>query len=112
MIEAGTVGAVFKIDDQATPILQRLADQFNALTAPIDHLKESLAGIGADNGPLKALKEQLGLVGKAGEDASGIITGAFSRVDGAIDGTIGRVRALQESLAATAREADTTACRR
>jgi hypothetical protein len=65
-----------------------------------------MANIGGMDGGLAKLQEQLGLTGKAGEDASGIITGAFGRVDGAVDSTIGRVNALKESLASAAREVE------
>jgi hypothetical protein len=107
LISAGEVGATFRITDEASGVLQRLADEFNRLQGPIDKLKESLAGIGgAEDGPLAKLREQFGLVGKSGTEASGIITEAFGKVDGAVDGTIGRVNALKESLAGAAREAE------
>jgi hypothetical protein len=107
MISAGEIGAVFRVDDQASAVLQRLADEFNRLQGTIDAIKESMSSIGAaEDGPLAKLREQFAQVGKAGEDASGIITGAFGKVDGSIDGTIGRVNALKESLAGAAREAE------
>jgi hypothetical protein len=107
VISAGEVGAVFTIKDDASGALERLARQFNELQGTIDHIKETMASLGgAEDGPLAKLREQFGLVGRAGEDASGVITGAFGKVDGAVDGTIGRVNALRESLASAAREAE------
>jgi hypothetical protein len=104
VIEAGTVGAVFEIRNDASAALERLAREFNELQVSIDKIKESMAGIGsAEDGPIAKLREQFAQVGKAGEDASGIIMGAFGKVDGSIDGTIGRVNALRDSLAGAAR---------
>jgi hypothetical protein len=66
-----------------------------------------MAGIGAaEDGPLAKLREQFLQVGKSGEDASSVIMGAFGKVDGAVDGTIGRVNALKDSLASAAKEAE------
>jgi hypothetical protein len=107
VIEVGTVGAVFTIRDDASAALERLAAQFNSLQGTIDKIKESMSSIGAaEDGPLAKLREQFAQVGKAGEDASSIITGSFGKVDGSIDGTIGRVNALKESLAGAAWEAE------
>jgi hypothetical protein len=107
VISAGEVGAIFTIKDEASGALERLARQFNELQGTIDHIKETMAGLGgAEDGPLAKLREQFGLVGRAGEDASGVITGAFGKVDGAVDGTIGRVDRLRESLASAAGEAE------
>jgi hypothetical protein len=107
LIEAGTVGAVFDIRNDASAALERLAREFNELQVSIDKIKESMASIGAaEDGPIARLREQFAQVGRAGEDASSIIMGAFGKVDGSVDGTIGRVNALKESLAGAAREAE------
>jgi hypothetical protein len=107
VIEAGTVGAVFSIRDDASAALERLAREFNELQVSIDKIKESMASIGAaEDGPIARLREQFAQVGRAGEDASGIIMGAFGKVDGAVDSSIQRVNALKESLAGAAREAE------
>jgi hypothetical protein len=106
VISAGEVGAVFTIKDDASAALSRLAGEFDKFQVSIDKIKESMAGIGgAEDGPIAKLREQFAQIGRAGEDASSVIMGAFGRVDGAVDGTIGRVNALKESLAAAAREA-------
>ena len=59
MIEAGTVGVLFTVKDDASAVLERLATQFNELQITVDRVKESLASIGGDDGALKALQEQL-----------------------------------------------------
>jgi hypothetical protein len=98
VIEAGTVGAVFEIKDEASAALQRLAAEFDKLQASVDKIKESIANIGAaEDGPMAKLREQFTLTGRASEDASGVIMGAFGKVDGAVDGTISRVNALKEA---------------
>ena len=98
MIEAGTVGVLFTVKDDASAVLERLATQFNELQITVDRVKESLASIGGDDGALKALQEQLTQTGRAGADASQIITDAFGKVDGAVDSTISRVNALRASF--------------
>ena len=107
MIEAGSVGVSFTVRDDASAALERLAREFNELQVSIDKIKESMSSIGAaEDGPIAKLREQFAQIGRAGEDASSIIMGAFGKVDGAVDGTIGRVNALKESLASAAREAE------
>jgi hypothetical protein len=107
MISAGEIGAAFRITDEASAVLQRLADEFNRLQGTIDAIKGSMAGIGfEDDGPLGKLRAQLKEVGESGASASQIISESFGKVDGAVDGTIGRVNALKESLASAAREAE------
>lgn len=81
MIEAGTVGAVFSIRDDASQVLQRLADEFNRLQGTIDAVKKSMAEIGgAEDGPLAKLREQFELVGKSGEDASRALPNLSARL--------------------------------
>ena len=105
MISAGEVGAVFTIKDDASAVLARLADQFNALQGVIDKIKESIASIGGMEGGLGKLQEQLTQTGRAGADASQIITDAFGKVDGAVDTAISRVNALRDSFTQAAEAA-------
>ena len=92
MIEAGTVGAVFSIRDDASGTLQRLADEFNRIQEVIDRIKGSIESIGGSDSGLGKLQEQLRATGSSGADAAQIITEAFGKVDGAVDSTIGRVQ--------------------
>jgi hypothetical protein len=102
MSSAGEIGATFTIKDDASAILQRLADQFNALQGVIDRIKASIGSIGEADGGLAKLQEQLGLTGKTGAEAGDTIAGSFSKVDGSIDATRRKLDELRASLTETA----------
>jgi hypothetical protein len=48
MIEAGEVGAVFTVVDEASVVLQRLARQFKELDGLVLKTKESLKALGCE----------------------------------------------------------------
>lgn len=98
MISAGEVGATFTIRDDASAVLQRLADQFNQLQVVIDNIKKSIESIGGADSGLGKLQETLTATGRSGEDAGRVITEAFSKVDGSVDSTVARVNALKTAL--------------
>ena len=102
MISAGEVGAVFRIDDQATQVITQLAEEFNKLQVVIDKIKESIGTIGNTDGGLAKLAEQLKLTGTSGEDAGRIISESFVKVDGSIDTVKTKLAELRTSLAETA----------
>jgi hypothetical protein len=58
VISSYEVGAVFKIVDQATPVIAKLAQEARALTADIQALKQEIAGLGKTPG-LTVLSRQL-----------------------------------------------------
>ena len=105
MLSAGEVGVIFGVKDEASVVLQRIADQFNEIQKIVDRFKASLETIaGADGGLLK-IQEQFKATGAAGDDAGNTISAAFTRVDGSINTTIEKVAALRASLLDTAESA-------
>ena len=93
MIEAGEVGAVFTIVDEASPILRALMEQFNALQATIDRTKLALKelvmppGLTASVGRMtKSFNEAAGALGK--------VKLSISEAGAAAEGTAGKVEAI------------------
>ena len=69
MIEAGEVGAVFTIVDEASPVLRALMEQFNALQVTIDRTKLALKELVMPPG----LTASVGRMTKAFNDAAGAV---------------------------------------
>ena len=63
MLSAGEIGVIFGVKDEASVVLQRIADQFNEIQKIVDRFKASLETIaGADGGLLK-IQEQFKATG-------------------------------------------------
>lgn len=121
MIEAGAVGAVFTVVDEATGVLTRIAQQFERLDALILRTKDMLATFAAPglteagaqvsglNRSLTGLNDRLTRAGNlsawTGNElvagfgrAEGAATESFGVIDGSIDGAIKRIQALKTEL--------------
>jgi hypothetical protein len=98
MIEAGEVGVLFQVRDEASATLQRIADQFNAIQSIVDKVALAVDRIGGADGGLLKLQEALGLTAKAGEDSASTITESFGRVDAAVKTAAEGVNALKASF--------------
>lgn len=103
MIEAGEVGAVFMVKDEASVVLQRLARQFRELDDLVLKTKASLKALGVTS--LGTLQERLGGVGKEltgigdkSKVSTDIMASAFGRADAAVNTTIERVGVLRKEL--------------
>jgi hypothetical protein len=105
MLSAGEVGVVFGVKDDASGALQRIADEFMKIQAIVDAVTAAIDKIGGADGGLLKLQEQLGITGRAGDDAGRTITESFGKIDGAVDSSIHRVRALKDSFAEAAEAA-------
>jgi hypothetical protein len=94
-IEAGEIGAVFTVVDQASAVLRRIAEQLNVIQTKIDATKLKLNDFGAGTS-LAKLTEQLGLVderiaglGLTADKAALGISGAFDKAGASIAESMG-----------------------
>ena len=124
MIDAGEVGALFRIVDEASPVLRRLMEQFDALQEVIDRTKLALreltmppgvsASIARINRSLTTatdaagrLEKSFGAIDGASQVAADAAIGNFSRIDGSITGTtklIGDMSAELKAVSAQSAE--------
>jgi len=104
MIEAGEVGAVFTVVDEASVILQRLARQFKELDALVLGTKKQLAsfgnsaGLGKLSGEIAAAGRELSTIGGAAELAAAKAGASFDKLDVAVNASIDRVAVLKNEL--------------
>lgn len=118
MIEAGEVGAVLTVVDQATPVLDRIAAQFNALQGIIDKVKVSMAaiklppGVSAQIDKMSAaidaasisagkLDTAMNDVGTAANAGASAAVAGFARIDTAVSATQSKLAQLQAQLRQT-----------
>lgn len=110
MITSYEVGAVYRIVDQATPTLLKIAgtlEKLDALGKKVGlHLKEiGGAKLGLLSKELGTLENKLSAISKeAGATREGLVS-AFSRADASIAATTGAVAKLTTELAAARKEA-------
>jgi hypothetical protein len=111
MISAGEVGAVFEIKDDASPVLQRMAEEFNRLQGTIDRVKESMAHMGGgsfggagEETVLGRLMKDMEKLAETGVTTSTAITDSFSKID--VGPAIAKVGELKRSLEETAAAAN------
>lgn len=103
MIESGAVGAVFEIQDRASPVLERIAEELEALQAQILKTQESMKalafppGLNRSLGLMETRMTKIADASKASADAAAGAAGAFARMDTAS-------AAMSTSLANAARE--------
>jgi hypothetical protein len=98
MIQAGEVGVIFDVKNEASATLQRIADEFNRIQLIVDKVAQAVDRIGGADGGLLKLQEALGLTAKAGEDSASTITESFGRVDAAVKTAAEGVNALKASF--------------
>ena len=108
MITSYEVGAVFKIVDQASTQLKAISAQFKELDALILRTKENMSafgikGLGRLSNQIKAVNEQMAALAGSSDKAALGAMGGFARLDGAVDASIQRVRALKTEMASIGR---------
>ena len=102
MIEAGEVGAVFKVVDQASVTLTRIAEAFERLDGLIKSVKDQLGTIRLPpgiNAQLGRLNEQIDALPASADKAVAGVTGAFGKIDESVNATQERVLALKGEMA-------------
>lgn len=107
MIEAGEVGAILKIVDEASPTLKRIAAQLNELQAALDRTKLAMAEIKFPPGlnrSIGSFSEKLAGVGGAADTAAAGVKTAFGSMDASILATQERVAALAKDIATVGAE--------
>lgn len=108
MITAGEVGAVFKIVDEASPVLKALAEQFTKLQTTIERTKTMLKELrfppGINKG-LGTMAEKLAALDRVANTAAGGVDKAFASMDASIATTIGEVKKLQAEMRGLGRTA-------
>jgi hypothetical protein len=101
MIDAGTVGAVFSVEDRVSSVLKAIATQFENLDRVIKQTKESLASFKlppAVTAQLESLNKQLAALPETSRGAVGGVETAFGAIDASIAGTMGRVTTLKAEM--------------
>lgn len=108
MITAGEVGAVFKIVDEASPVLKKLAEQFNALQATIEKTKAMLDTIKLPPGLNRSLtnfERNLKGINDQVVRTADTVSIAFGKIDTSIGTTAAAVSALKRDMASIGRSA-------
>ena len=105
-----SVGAIFEIEDRASPVLGALSERFGALQGQIDTLQERLAALGREG--LGQLEAGLGRVVKGFEDvvtnartASDAIVRAMNAAGDTATRTAAEINGVAEALANVTRAA-------
>lgn len=105
MITAYEVGAVFRIQDDATPTLQRIAREFKELQGLVDKTNESLAAFGKGI-PFKRMTEGFTALNtqmrETAASATTIAAAFDGSVDKSIDGAIAQTKLLKDELRSAA----------
>ena len=107
MISAGEVGAVFIVKDEASPVLKKLMEQFEALGKSIDSTKKLMqsfklpAGL---NASLKTMADNLTAIGAATDNAAARFDRNFNLMDESIIRTIDRMADLAYEIRGVAAE--------
>jgi hypothetical protein len=107
MISAGEVGAVFKVVDEASPILKRLMDQFNALQVTIDRVKLSMKDFMFPPGLSRSLtnmEKALKGVATQTETTSGAVSSGFAKMDESVALTQANIARLGKEIRGLAAE--------
>jgi hypothetical protein len=98
------VGAVFRITDEASAVLQRIASQFRELNALIDDAKASLSSLASTR--LAGLTGRIGKVGEAltslsaaADKSTGSVVSGLGSIDAAAVASIDSLKALKAQIA-------------
>lgn len=105
MIEAGEVGAVFTIKDEASAALDRIAAAFDKVQAVIDKFEAVFNRLGENGGGLAKVQEQLKSTGRIGTEATRSISDGFSKVNRRLTSANQKLEALKAGFAEAAVEA-------
>lgn len=103
MIEAGEVGAVFRIVDEASPVLRRIMAEFERFEVVIKQVKASLdtfklpPGVNTALGNMAKNFDKIALAADASAKGA---TAGLAKIDAALIATEGRVAGLAASLRA------------
>ena len=101
MIEAGEIGAIFSIVDEASPVLRRLAAEFERLDGVMKQVKEAMATVKLPPGVTAALgrmNDQLIAISGSADKAAAGAAAAFGTIDKSVDTTMERVAALTAEM--------------
>jgi hypothetical protein len=101
MLSAGEVGAVFVIKDEASAVLKRLMDQFNALEAKIDQVKIAFKELTFPTGLNRSIgnmEKALAGVGTQAERTAALTKEGFAAVDTSVARTAEGVAALKAEM--------------
>ena len=107
MMESGAVGAVFEIQDRASPVLKRIADLLDALQVQITKTQESMKlfamppGMNRSLGLMSTRMTEIADASKAAGDAT---AGAFGKIDTAAAATAGNLANISREMKAIAAE--------
>ncbi|HYA07481.1 MAG TPA: hypothetical protein VEF90_16470 [Xanthobacteraceae bacterium] len=105
MISAGEVGALFKVVDEASPVLRRLMDQFNALQGVIDRTKAAMAELRFPTGLNKSISN-MGRALKGVADQTKLTTETvgvgFKKIDESVSTTTKLVADLRKEMSGLA----------
>ena len=103
MISAGEVGAVFRIGDEASAQLRRMAEQFDALQAAVDRTQAAFKALAIPPGVNRSLgrmEERMSKVADAAKLTSDAIASSFANVDKSIATSAGALADLAKELKA------------
>ena len=101
MIEAGEIGAIFSIVDEASPVLRRLAAEFERLDGVMKQVKEAMATVKLPpgvNAALGRMNENLAAIAGSADKAATGAAAAFGAIDKSVDTTMERVAALTAEM--------------
>jgi hypothetical protein len=107
MIAAGEVGAVFRIADEASPVLKRLIDQFEALQTQILKTQEAMRALATPPGmsrSLSVLETRMTKIAEASKGAGDAAAGAFGKIDSAAAVTSANLANVSREMKAIAAE--------
>lgn len=109
MINAGEVGAVFRIVDEGSPVLRRLMEQFNALQGAIERTQAAMKALAMPPGLNRSLGTMEGrfrAVADASKVTGDVASASFAKIDSAMAATaanLGNVSREMKAIAAEAR---------
>lgn len=101
MINAGEVGALFKIQDQVTPVITRLVAEFNRLQLAVDRTQLALDKLKMPRGMTAALNRMAAGLQKVDAQAgltAATVAASFGRMDASITATQAAVTRLATSI--------------
>ena len=107
MISAGEVGAVFRIVDEASPVLRRILELMDALTASVDRTKLSLKTLTVPAGLNRSLgitRDRFVGIAEASNASGDAVAASFVKMDGAIAATSANIANMGRELKAIGSE--------
>ena len=108
MISAGEVGAVFRVVDEASPILKRLMDQFNALQVTIERTEAAMKALVMPPGlnrSLGTMERRFRAISDASKITGDVASASFAKIDSALGATVTNLGNVSREMKAIAAEA-------